>query len=93
MSKLGEGPRLRDYLEPDQLNTDGCVKLVSVILQEAAEDYMRTRRILNHDPTDRNALGHMANVKQFYRSKLFKALSAGLVDGEAAMRELDRHVM
>lgn len=87
--KLGEGPRLRDYLDPQDLNTEGCVRLVSVILREAAEDYLHTRRFLRQNPGDRHAAEHMRHCEAFYKSDLFKVLSAGLVTGEAVMRQLD----
>ena len=83
---------MRDYMKPQDLNTEGCILLVTQILRDAAQDYLHTRRYLRRSPDDANALAHMKHVKSFYTSDYFKALSEGMVDGETVMRELDRQV-
>ena len=83
-------PRMAEYLKPEDLNTDACVALASQILQDAAKDYIHARRALDHAPGHGPAVDHYRRCRRFYLSDWFTALSGGLADGEAVMRELDR---
>ena len=84
-------PRMRDHLTADDLDTDACVTLAGVILEEAADSYMRARRRYTSNPTEANR-AHLKNQEDFYRSDYFKALSCGLADGDAVMRDLDKRI-
>lgn len=84
-------PRMKDTLTAEDLNTEACVTLAGVVLNEAADAYVHARRRCNSSPSPENR-AHLKNCIDFYRSDWFRALSCGLVEGDAAMRELDRRV-
>lgn len=86
---LDNAPRMKDTLRPEDLNTDACVKLAETILREAAEDYIHARRRADVCPSKEN-LGHLRICREFYLSEWFMALSGGVAEGTAVMRELDR---
>lgn len=90
LEDFDRAPRMADYLTPGDLNTDGCVALASRILADAADEYIQARRAVNRDPTDKNALGHLATCRKFYLSDYFAGLSCGGADGRAVMKELDK---
>ena len=84
--------RMIDYLQPADLNTDGCVSLAEAVLRQAAYDLgVAAQRVAEH-PT-RGNFDHMDSIKAFYRSDLFTILCAGVVDGETAMREIIRQAL
>ena len=90
MGSFSEGPRPGKRLTADRLSTEGCVGLVSAILEDAARNYLLTREHLNRRPHDWEALTHKRHLEDFYRSDYFQTLACGMVDGETVMRELDR---
>lgn len=83
-------PRMKDYLKPEDLSTEGCVRLASRILTDAAESYIQARRHLDQDPTNKDAIEHYRICREFYNRELFVALSCGAVSPKATVRELDR---
>lgn len=83
-------PRMRETLKAEELNNEGCIRLAQEILSGAAEDYMQARRELLKNPTDKMAAEHFRICQRFYKSDYFEALSMGQIDGETAMKELDR---
>lgn len=83
-------PRMKDYLRPADLNLDGCVKLAGTVLQDMANEYVHARRALMKEPNNEAAKAHMKNMVDLYHSDYFKALSCGLANGDAVMRELDK---
>ena len=80
--------RMVDYLKPEDLNTEACVDLASVILSEAGAEYIHAVRAVRANPTNKDAAAHLRACKAFYRSDYFAALSMGAVDGEAVMQKL-----
>ena len=82
-------PRMKDTLRPEDLNTNACVKLAETVLKEAAEDYICARRRADVCPSEEN-LGHLKICREFYLSDWFLALSGGVAEGSAVVRELDR---
>ena len=91
-ARIDTAPRMKDRLTPDDLNTRACVDLAATVLEEAAEAYKQALRNVRISPRDRIAREHLKTCRDFYRSDWFKALSCGLVDGEAVMRELEKEV-
>ena len=89
---LDTQPRMKDRLTPDDLNTSACVELAATVLKEAAEAYKQALRNVRIAPRDKIAREHLKTCRDFYRSDWFKALSCGMVDGEAVMRELEKEV-
>ena len=88
---LDTAPRLADTMRARDLNLDACIKLAGSVLSEAALEYINARRELNRNPGDRDARHHIIEIRRFYKSDYFKALSNGLADGDAVMYELDKH--
>ena len=85
-------PRLRDTLSPDDLDLGACVNLAGYVLQEAAAEYVAARRALHREPFNKSAREHLKQLRIFYGSDYFKALSCGMVEGSAVMRELDKRI-
>lgn len=82
-------PRMKDYMKPADLNLNGCVALASAVLTGLAHDLLSAYHHAIDEPTPEN-LDHLRAVKAIYRSDYFAALCCGLMDGEAAMREIIR---
>ena len=91
-ARIDTAPRMKDRLTPDDLNDRACVELAATVLEEAAEAYKQALRHVRNNPFDKTAREHLNTCRDFYRSDWFKALSCGLVDGEAVMRELEKEV-
>ena len=92
LSEIDTLPRMKDYLKPDDLDTEGCLRLAAEVLQEAGAEYVAARRAVRQEPYDKLAQAHLKTMKDFYRSDHFKALSGGLATGDAVMRELDKRI-
>jgi len=86
---MDASPRMADYLKPADLSTTGCVALASAVLTGLAQDLLTAHHRAMEAPTREN-LAHLRAIKATYRSDYFAALSCGLVDGDAAMREIIR---
>ena len=86
---MDASPRMADYLKPADLNTDGCVALAGEVLRGLAQDLLTAHHRAMENPTREN-IAHLRAVKATYRSDYFAALSCGLVDGDAAMKEIIR---
>lgn len=90
---LGDkGPRLADYMKPEDLDLSGCLSLVCTLLSDQANEYWNAAQLLLYEPGNAKAQAHMANLRRFYRSKWFSILSCGAMEGEDVMRDLDRRV-
>lgn len=87
---LDSAPRMIETLKAEDLNDEGCIRLAQEILSGAAEDYIQARRELVKNPMDKMAVEHFRVCQRFYKSDYFEALSMGQIDGETAMKELDR---
>lgn len=83
-------PRMKDYLKPEDLSTEGCVRRASRILTDASEAYIQARRHLDQEPTNKDAIEHYRICREFYNRELFVALSMGAISPRAAVKELDR---
>ena len=85
-------PRMKDYLKPEDLNTDACVDLAAAVLGEQQDALTHAARKAAAHPTKEN-LQHLENLRNFYKSDWFKVLSCGLADGEEiAQRIIKRAV-
>ena len=82
------GVRMAEYLKPEDLNTDACLELASVILAEAGAEYIHAVRAVRANPMNKDAAAHLRACKAFYRGNYFTTLSMGAVDGEAVMQKL-----
>lgn len=83
-------PRMKDYLKPEDLSTEGCVRLATRILTDAAENYIQARRHLDQDPANKDAIEHYRLSREFYNREFFVALSMGAMSPRATVKELDR---
>lgn len=86
-------PRMKDCLKPEDLSTEGCLKLAETILAEAAQEYLHARRAVVAHPNDRDAQEHFKTCQAFYRSGWFAALSGGVIDGETVMQRLNKEAV
>ena len=85
-------PRMKDYLKPEDLNTDACVDLAAAVLGEQQDALTHAARKAAAHPTKEN-LQHLESLRNFYTSDWFKVLSCGLADGkEIAQRIIKRAV-
>lgn len=85
-------PRMADYMRPEDLNLAGCVSLASAVLEAAAEEYLQAARHCRAEPKNKAAAAHLKTCRAFYKSDYFRALSAGVTDGEAALKALDERL-
>lgn len=90
LADLDRAPRMKDVLKPEDLSTEGCVRLATRILADAAEIYILAKRHLDQDPANKDAIEHYRLCREFYNRELFVALSMGEISPRAAVRELDR---
>jgi hypothetical protein len=85
-------PRMKDYLKPEDLSTEGCITLAQTILGEAGKALMHAVRRYNEWPSPENH-AHLETCRAFYRSDLFVALSCGVADGETVIRQLTKQAL
>lgn len=86
------GPRMKDYMKPEDLNTDGCIELAAYVLREASEAYLEAARALKRHPDSKDAQAHYNRCRAFYSSDYYKILSCGVISGAEALRSLDEMV-
>jgi hypothetical protein len=84
--------RMKDYLTPDDLNTNACLELAATVLRGAAADLAQAARRAAEFPSKGN-LAHLKACRDWYGSEIFQALSGGVVDGPAAAREIIRNAL
>lgn len=84
--------RMIDYLKPEDLDTEGCITLAQTILSEAGAALMHAVRRYNEWPSPENR-AHLETCRAFYRSNTFTALSCGVADGEAVIRQLTKEAL
>ena len=84
---FAQRPRMKDYLKPEDLNTEACVDLAATVLSEQAEALTHAAREAAVRPNKEN-LSRLETLRNFYRSDWFKVLSLGLADGEQAMKQI-----
>ena len=76
-------PRLADTMQPEELNTEGCLRLAQEILASARVELTEAARNAAKRPNF-DTLDHYQRARRFYESDLFDALSLGAVDGRTA---------
>ena len=80
-------PRLKDYMKPQDLNTNACVNLAATVLSEQADELAHAaRRYANH-PSKENG-EHLRKLREWYESPMFEALSCGITDGKTAAKKI-----
>lgn len=87
LTDANDMPRMKDYLKPEDLNTDACVNLAATVLSEQQDALTHAARKAAAHPTKEN-LRHLENLRNFYTSDWFKVLSCGLADGEQIVRRI-----
>lgn len=80
-------PRMKEYLKPEDLNTDACVELAATILSEQANELAHAARRYSTSPTKENRQ-HLAMLRDWYKSPMFQVLSCGLADGEKVAQDI-----
>lgn len=86
-------PRMKDYLNAEDLDTDACVTLAAEILKGAAQDLTIAAHRAAHCP-DKGNLGHLKACREFYASDWFKVLTCGAVeDGPAIAQQIIKQAL
>ena len=83
--------RLKDRLSPQDLADNGCVSLVSTVLQDAADEYRSVLRCKKVDDS-RETRQHYEQCRAFWTSDYFRRLTGGLISGTAILTSLDAEV-
>ena len=82
-------PRMMDYLEPEDLNTDACVTLAATVLSEQANELAHAARRYMSSPNKDNR-ARLNTLRRFYETEWFAALSCGLADGKKVADDIIR---
>lgn len=85
-------PRLKDYLRPEDLDTNACLALAAEVLRGAAADLARAARYAAESPSEGN-LAHLRACRKWCSGEIFQALSCGVVDGPTAARKIIRDAL
>ena len=85
-------PRMKDYLKPEDLNTEACVDLAAAILSEAGQALTVAAQQAAAHPTADN-MRHLKVCRDFYQSEMFQALSLGAVDGTTAAKKIIQNAL
>lgn len=85
-------PRMRDTMRAEDMNTDGCVRLVSKILGGAAQDLAAAAVRAAICPSKDN-YEHLRQCRAFYASDWFVALSNGMADGPSVAKKIEREAL
>ena len=80
-------PRMKEYLNPEDLNTEACVELAATVLREQAIELAHAARRYASSPTKKNRQ-HLKVLRDWYKSPVFQALSCGLADGEKVAQDI-----
>lgn len=80
---MDERPRMREYMEPEDMNLQGCLKLAATVLSEQGEALTEAARRAAACPSAEN-FKHLKTLREFYESDLFTAYSCGVIDGRTA---------
>ena len=80
-------PRMKDYLQPEDLNTTGCVKLAVAVLEEQANELTHAARRYANNPSDEN-MKQLKRIREWYESEWFDILSCGLADGKTVAKNI-----
>ena len=89
---FAQRPRMKDYLKPEDLNTEACVDLAATVLGEQAKELAHAARRYANFPSKENRHTLMT-LKKFYESDWFEVLSCGLADGKKAAEDIIRHAL
>ena len=71
-------PRMVDYLQAGDLNTDACVTLATEVLKSAANELTSAAVHAARHPSREN-LAHLKACREFYAGDWFEILSCGTV--------------
>ena len=80
---MDERPRMREYMKPEDMNLQGCLKLAATVLSEQGEALTEAARRAAACPSAEN-LKHLKTLREFYETDLFTAYSCGVIDGRTA---------
>ena len=84
--------RMKDYLKPEDMNTDACLDLVATVLEEQAAALTHAARLAASRPSKEN-LRRLEELRRFYQSDWFQVLSLGLVDGEEVAKQIIKRAL
>ena len=85
-------PRLKDYMKPEELNSDGCLELAATVLGEQADALYHAARNAARQPNPGN-LQRLRELRDFYKTDWYKALSMGLADGEQVAQQIIKRAL
>jgi hypothetical protein len=85
-------PRMKDTMLAEDMNTDGCIRLVSAILDGATQDLASAAVRTALCPSKGN-YEHLRQCRAFYASDWFVALSNGMADGPSVAKKIEREAL
>lgn len=85
-------PRMRSYMQPKDLDTEGCIRLAAAVLSEAGQALTVAAQQAAAHPTADN-MRHLKDCRDFYQSEMFQALSLGAVDGTTAAKKIIQNAL
>ena len=85
-------PRMRDTMRAEDMNTDGCVRLVSEILDGAAQD-LASAAVRTAICPSKDNYEHLRQCRAFYTSDWFVVLSNGMADGPSVAKKIEREAL
>lgn len=85
-------PRLKDYMRPQDLNTNACINLAATVLSEQARELAHAARRYASFPSADNG-AHLKTLREWYETPMFDALSCGMVDGKTAAKNIIRDAL
>ena len=89
---FAQRPRMKDYLKPEDLNTEACIDLAAAVLGEQQDALTHAARMAAVRLNKEN-LSRLETMRNFYRSDWFKVLSCGLADGEQVMKQIIKRAL
>ena len=92
LSEAERMPRMKDYLKPEDLNTNGCVTLAATVPEEQAAELAHAARRYANMPTGEN-LKQLKRIREWYESDWFAALSCGLADGKKVAKDIIKNAL
>lgn len=76
-----------ERLKAEDLNDEGCLRLIEAIVGSAADEWRNCRLALALEPNDRRNREHMDYLEKFFRSEYFHDLTN--LDGESVLKKLE----
>lgn len=88
LAAVDDAPRMKDYMKPEDIDTEGAYALVAAIVRGASEEYIQRLRAMKRHPHDREVIFMYKRSRDFFLSDYFHKLTN--LDGEAVLQQIIR---